>query len=257
MKTRKDTDILHKLEGGFRTEAEQETGSRIEEVFRHCPDSMATKLDEFPKYVRRQKITRLLAMYEVFKQVLDVKGSVIECGVYRGFGLMTWAHLSAILEPVNLTRRIYGFDTFEGFPPPHEKDSTDLGEAGTGGLFASSYDELSELARIHDVTRFLGHIPKVELIKGDAIKTIPEFISSHQHLVVSLLFLDFDLYEPTRVAIEYFLPRMPKGAVIAFDELDNPLWPGETLSLLETIGIKNLKIKRVEFEPYIGYAVLE
>jgi len=196
-------------------------------------------------------------MYEVFKQVLDVKGSVIECGVYRGFGLMTWAHLSAILEPVNLTRRIYGFDTFEGFPPPHEKDSTDLGEAGTGGLFASSYDELSELARIHDVTRFLGHIPKVELIKGDAIKTIPEFISSHQHLVVSLLFLDFDLYEPTRVAIEYFLPRMPKGAVIAFDELDNPLWPGETLSLLETIGIKNLKIKRVEFEPYIGYAVLE
>ena len=50
---------------------------------------------------------------------------------------------------------------------------------------------------------------------------------------------------------------MPKGAIIAFDELDNPLWPGETLSLLETTGINNLKIKRVEFEPYIGYAVLE
>jgi hypothetical protein len=257
MRTKKNTDILRKLEGGFRTEAEQEAGVRIEEIFRQCPDSLATKLDEFPKYVRRQKITRLLAMYEVFKQVLDIKGSVIECGVYRGFGLMTWAHLSAILEPVNLTRRIYGFDTFEGFPSPHEKDSTNLGDVTTGGLFSSSFDELNELVEIHDSTRFLGHIPKVELIKGNAVKTIPEFISSHQHLMVSLLFLDFDLYEPTRVAVEHFLPRMPKGAIIAFDELDNPLWPGETLALFETIGIRNLKIKRVEFEPYIGYAVLE
>jgi len=257
MTNKKNTAILHQLEGGFRTEAEQEAGPRIEEVFESCPDSLATKLDEFPKYVRRQKITRLLAMYEIFKQVLDVKGSVIECGVYRGFGLMTWAHLSAILEPVNLTRRIYGFDTFEGFPSPHEKDSTNLGDITTGKLLSSSFNELNELTRIHDSTRFLGHIAKVELVKGDAMKTIPEFVASHQHLVVSLLFLDFDLYEPTRVAIEHFLPRMPKGSVLAFDELDNPLWPGETLALIETAGINNLKIKRIEYEPYIGYAVLE
>jgi hypothetical protein len=170
---------------------------------------------------------------------------------------MTWAHLSSILEPVNLTRRIYGFDTFEGFPSPHEKDSTGLGDVTTGKLFSSSFDELNELIRIHDSTRFLGHIAKVELVKGDAVKTIPEFVASHRHLVVSLLFLDFDLYEPTRVAIEHFLPRMPKGAIIAFDELDNPLWPGETLALIETAGINSLKIKRVEYEPYIGYAVLE
>jgi hypothetical protein len=74
--------------------------------------------------------------------------------------------------------------------------------------------------------------------------------------VVSLLFFDFDLYEPTKVALENFLPRMPKGSIIAFDELDNPLWPGETRALLETIGINALKIKRIDFDPYIGYAVI-
>lgn len=246
-----------KPEGGFRTKAEQEVGQKIEEVFRKCPDSVETKLENFTKYVRRQKITRFLALYEIFKKVSDVKGSIIECGVYRGFGLMAWAQLSAILEPVNLTRRIYGFDAFTGFPATHEKDRGRFGEIDAGALSSNSYDELIELIKIYNDNRFLGHVFKIELIKGDAVKTIPEFIENNKQLMVSLLFLDFDLYEPTKVAIENFFPRMPKGAIIAFDELDNPLWPGETLALLETIGINKLKIKRVEFDPYIGYAVIE
>jgi len=63
--------------------------------------------------------------------VIDVKGSVIECGVHNGFGVMTWAKLSAILEPVNLTRRIYGFDTFEGFPEVSKEDITSSREKHT------------------------------------------------------------------------------------------------------------------------------
>ena len=247
----------NKLEGGFRTKAEQEVGKLIEQIFVKCPDSVETKLENFTKYVRRQKITRLLAQYEIFKQILNVKGSIIECGVYRGFGLMAWAQLSAVLEPVNLTRRIYGFDTFEGCPSVHKKDKSKFSKINTGVFYTSCYDELIEIAKIYDSNRFLGHIPKVELIKGDAVRTIPAFVESHKHLVVSLLFLDFDLYEPTKVAIDMFYPRMPKGAIIAFDELDNPLWPGETQSLLDTIGINKLKIRRLEFDPYIGYAVLE
>jgi hypothetical protein len=246
-----------KLEGGFRTKAEQEVGKKIEEIFLKCPHSVETKLENFTKYVRRQRLTRLLAQYEIFKQILDVKGSIIECGVHHGFGLMAWAQLSAVLEPVNLTRRIYGFDTFSGFSSIHEKDQSKFTHFETGAFYSDSYDELTELIRIYDSNRFLGHIPKVELIKGDAVKTIPEFIENNKHLVVSLLFLDFDLYEPTKAAIENFFPRMPKGAVIAFDELDNPLWPGETRALLETIGINRLKIRRLEFDPYIGYAVIK
>ena len=113
------------------------------------------------------------------------------------------------------------------------------------------------MAEVYDKNRYLGHINKIELIKGDATKTIPDFIEDNKHLVLSLLFLDFDLYEPTKVAIENFLPRMPKGAIVAFDELDNPIWPGETSALLETVGINSLRIKRIEFDPYIGYAVIE
>ena len=74
------------------------------------------KLENFPKYVRRQHLKRFLAMYEIFKLVLPVKGSVVGVRVFKGFGVMSWAKLSKMLEPENLTRRIYGFDTFAGFP---------------------------------------------------------------------------------------------------------------------------------------------
>lgn len=244
-------------EGGFMAESEKEVGKRIEAIFNKNPDSIESKLDNFTKYIRRQKLTRLLALYEIFKKVLPVKGSIVECGVYRGFGLMSWANMSAVLEPANLTRRIYGFDTFEGFPEVGEKDLNPVMKPERGQLYSDSYEELRELIEVYDSNRFLGHVNKVQLIKGDVVKTIPDFIMNNTHLMVSLLFLDLDLYEPTKVAIKNFYPRMPKGAIIAFDELDNPIWPGETMALLESIGMNKLSIRRFEWDPYIGYAVLE
>ena len=241
----------------FRARSEIEAAQAIQELFAASPDALQDRLDAFPKYVRRPVLTRFLALYEIFKRILPVKGSIVECGVFRGFGLMTWAKLSAILEPTNLTRRIYGFDSFAGFPPPHAKDKNALIPAKRGQLSSNSFDELNTLIGLYDQDRYLGHIPKVKLVKGDARKTIPRFMKEHRHLVISLLFLDFDLYEPTRLAMRHFLPRMPRGSVLAFDELDNPIWPGETEALLEEAGIGKFRIERVPFDPYIGFAVLE
>jgi len=241
----------------LKTETEQEVGKSLENIFVNCSDSIEAKLENFPKYVRRQHLKRFLAMYELFKLILPVKGSIVECGVFRGFSLMSWAKLSTILEPENLTRRIYGFDTFNGFPSVSSSDRNGSGVAEVGDFQASSYEELLELIRLYDQDRFLGHIPKMQLIRGDVIKTIPEFVQQNRHLLVSLLFIDLDLYEPTKVALEQIVPRMPKGAIIAFDELDNPIWPGETEALLEKLSVNRLEIRRIDWDPYIGYAILE
>ncbi len=241
----------------LKTETEQEVGKSLENIFVNCSDSIEAKLENFPKYVRRQHLKRFLAMYELFKLILPVKGSVVECGVFRGFSLMSWAKLSTILEPENLTRRIYGFDTFNGFPTVSSSDRNGSGVAEVGDFQTSSYEELLELIRLYDQDRFLGHIPKMQLIRGDVTKTIPEFVQQNRHLLVSLLFIDLDLYEPTKVALEQIVPRMPKGAIIAFDELDNPIWPGETEALLEKLSVNRLEIRRIDWDPYIGYAILE
>lgn len=247
-----------KVAGGLRTDDEEKEASKNKAIFDANPSNWEIKMENFPKYVRRQNMTRYLALYEIFKLQLQVKGSVIECGVNNGFGTMAWAKFSAILEPVNLTRRIYGFDTFEGFPGISEKDrSAASAHVKEGDLAADVHDELCQLIEVYDSTRYLGHINKVNLIKGNAIETIPKFIQENPHIVVSLLYLDFDLYEPTKVALENFLPRMPKGGILAFDELDNPLWPGETLAMLECHAERPLKIERLSFDPYIGFAVLD
>jgi hypothetical protein len=240
----------------FRTAAEQEVGKNNARIFDACQDSTEIKLENFPKYVRRQHLKRFLAMYEIFKLALPVKGSIVECGVFKGFGVMSWAKLSAMLEPENLTRRIYAFDTFAGFPAVHEKDKTAVANVTPGGLLADSYDELRALVDEYDKDRFLGHVDKVHLIKGDVTQTIPDFLTSHPHLVVSLLYLDMDLFEPTKAALRHFVPRMPKGALLVFDELDNPMWPGETLAAIEELGLGRIALRRLEWDPYISYAIL-
>lgn len=241
----------------LRTTAERETGRNLERIFTSCADPVEVRLENFPKYVRRQHLKRFLAFYELFKLVLPVKGSIVDCGVYRGFSVMAWAKLSAILEPENLTRRVYGFDTFSGFPSVQPEDHSPMSDASEGVLASDSYEELQQLIAEFDRDRFLGHVPKVELVKGDMAATIPAFVESHPHLLVSLLFIDCDLYEPTAAALKHFLPRMPAGAVLAFDDLDNPLWPGETRALLESRGLAGLPLRRLEWDPYIAYVVLD
>jgi hypothetical protein len=241
----------------LKTEAEREVGKKIERIFEECSDPVEVKLQNFPKYVRRQHLKRFLAMYELFKLAMPVKGSIVECGVFRGFGVMTWAKLSAMLEPENLTRRVYGFDTFDGFPTIGDRDRSKFADPAVGELASSSYDELSQLITEYDRDRFLGHIGKVELVKGDMVESVPAFLDSHPHLVVSLLFIDCDLYAPTHAALNAFVPRMPKGAVIAFDELDNPIWPGETLAAIDGGILREMKLRRFEWDPYIAYAVVE
>jgi len=222
-----------------------------------CPT--VAKLENFSKYVRRQTIARFLVQYELFKMQLQVKGSVVECGVHHGGGVMAYAKLSATLEPYNYHRKIIGFDTFEGFPAVHSLD-TENRPGVNAGMFKEKYDTYQELLGCiekFDENRFINHISKITLVKGDANKTIPDFLNRNKHLLVSLLYLDFDIYEPTVTALKCLVPRMPRGSILAFDELNNSDWPGETVALLEELNIKTCAIRCFEFEPNISYAIIQ
>lgn len=233
----------------------------MSKVFNKYNYDIIDKLNNFEKFIRRQTMSRFLARYELFKKIYRIKGSIIECGVHRGGGLMAWAKFSSAMEPYAIDRKIIGFDTFEGFAEINDKDrSKNENEELVVGGFQSediTYSELMDCIKEYDENRFLNQFEKVELVKGDALKTIPEYLENNQHLIIALLFLDFDLYEPTKAALETFLPRVPKGGVIAFDEINNVYWPGETLALIEHIsGLNSLKIEKFEFDPNISYIVL-
>ena len=240
------------------TPAEVGYRQRLEEYFARSAGSNVEKLQNFPKYVPVQDLRRFLGRCEIFQRVLRVHGSILECGVLMGGGLMTWAVLSEIFEPVNHLRNIVGFDTFEGFTSVAAEDRTMTALHGrVGGLAVDTYDDLQQAITLYDENRLLKHIPKVKLVRGDIRTTAPQFLEQNPHTVVSLLWLDFDTFEPTVAALEQFVPRMPKGAVIAFDELNHEVWPGETVAVLKTLGLQNLRIERFPWGSTVSFAVLE
>jgi len=240
--------------------AEESIINDLCEAFENSCVPLAQRLETFPRHVRTQEFARFLVRYEIFKLNLGVHGSVVECGVFAGGGLMTWAQCSSILEPYNHTRRVIGFDTFAGFPTTHEKDtSSGTSEHLHEGAFDTStkiIEELNYLASIHDRNRPLGHIPKIELVQGDSCATIPEYLELNPHLLIILLYLNFDLYEPTKAALHNFLPRIVRGGVVGFDELNSAQFPGETVAFIESAGITLGPLRRFASDPYISYAVL-
>lgn len=239
------------------TEAERGIAQGLCDAFEGSALPLSLRLQNFSRHVRRQDVARFLAKYEIFKQVVNVNGSIAECGVFAGGGIMAWQHCSAILEPYNHTRRIVGFDTFTGFPDVHEKDlaagKSEHLHKGALKTTTSMQAEIEGLIALHDRNRPLGHVPKVDLVAGDARENIPKYLESHPHLLFSLVYLDFDIYEPTKVALDHLFPRVVKGGIVAFDELNCPEFPGETSALLDTLDLRGVELRRFPFEPYISY----
>jgi hypothetical protein len=228
----------------------------LEKFFDEDRISDLAKLYSFAVYTPRQVISDFLVRFELFRLIRDVPGSILEFGVFNGQGLMSFAHISAILEPNNLTREIIGFDTFSGFPDLSEADRNGNAEiVKIGGLNAPSYDRLRRAISLFDRNRFLGHIPKVRLVRGDVMDTLEPFIEENRQLVVALLYLDFDIYEPTKLVLSRLMQRVPKGGVVAFDQLNHRSFPGETAALLDVLDIGEIEIKRVPFCSRVSYFV--
>lgn len=238
---------------------EEQIFKNLYAAFEDSDLSLAYKLQAFPLWVRRQDMAYLFAKYEIFKQIVHVNGSIVECGVFVGGGTMTWLHCSSILEPYNHTRKIIGFDTFSGFPQIDDSDK----KTGTsehlhvGGLNVSHsmQDELTRLVKIHDRNRPLSHVNKVELIKGDACETIPQYVEDNPYLLISLLYLDFDIYKPTKAALQTLYNRVVKGGIIAFDELNCKSYPGETVAMIEELDLTKVELKRFPFVTHLSYFV--
>ena len=88
-------------------------------------------------------------------------------------------------------------------------------------------------------------------------KTLPEYLSRNPETIIALAYFDFDVYEPTKICLEAIKPRLVKGSVLGFDELNDPDSPGETLALMEVFGLNNIKLKRFPYTSRTSYFVVE
>ena len=198
-------------------------------------------------------ISRLLYLNQLYSQIVNVPGVICEFGVQWGATLAQLINLRAIHEPFNQSRTICGFDTFAGFPSVHAKDG---GGYRTGDLATlDRYEEtLERILTLVESFPPQSHVKKFELIKGDACTSIDGWLEASPHAIVALVIFDMDLYEPTKVVLEKILPRLTKGSIIAFDELNCKFFPGETRALDEVIGLNHVRLQRSPFSPYCSWA---
>ncbi|MDD5450321.1 MAG: macrocin O-methyltransferase [Desulfovibrionales bacterium] len=192
----------------------------------------------FPVFTPRLNLARFLVHYELFKKIVNLPGCIIDIGVYRGASTFTWAKLCEIYCATDVLKKVYGFDTFSGFVEIREEDGkeNEAQSVHSGGYHGGQTVEmdlqLAQAAMNHD--KHISHIDRIELIKGDVAETVPNFLAEKGNgLKVSLLNLDADLYEPTKVALDHFVPRMVRGGIIILDEYAVETFGGESLAVDE------------------------
>lgn len=246
---------------GYSQSFDQNIWQEIESLIANNELPVRDVIDNFVLFLRRVNFARYLAQIEVFKHVIDVPGSIVECGVFKGQSLLTFTKLVEILCPGDTLKKIIGFDTFEGFPGLAEEDGPPSDRRGkvVGGWNAGEF--LPVLDRIIDITRRDSMIPRfsrVELVKGDVCETVPEYVERNSGLRIALLHLDLDLYEPTKVALECLYPLVVAGGVVLLDEYAMADFPGESKAFDEYFGDHRPKLRKF---PYIstpgGYFVKE
>jgi|SRR5215217_124784 len=182
---------------------------------------------------RRMHFMKAFAHYEVFKLVEDLPGDIVECGVYKGASLFSFARFLETFATGDRTRKVIGFDHFRGLADRTEKDGLDarVGNTAEGWNPASFRDTLFALVDAFNADAFVTVRPRIELVDGDVCETAPAYVEANPGVRLSLLHLDMDLYEPTLAALKAFWPRILTGGVVLLDEYAVREWPGESEAL--------------------------
>jgi len=184
-------------------------------------------IDQFPLYAGVHTIGNKLWTYDLFKTTVGIPGDIYEFGCWKGANLMYLAKLNKLFESSS-PKRIYGFDNFNGLPKASSLD----------GLYAQSQTGkyLGNEQNLRNAIELFELEDKVSLIIGDALETIPKFKSDNKEAICSLAYIDFDLYEPCNVALQFLEDSISVGGLIIFDEAGTKQWPGETLAMKEFLN---------------------
>jgi hypothetical protein len=259
------------IEAGRRADSERAAADQLATIFARAPIPAGDLLANLHVFLRRQTLSRILFLQEIYRLVLEQPGIIVQCGVRWGGDLVTFSSLRATLEPYNYSRRIVGFDTFEGLKGAGDRDQPTA--AGTAAALpahaahdvrdgqynvAPGYeDALDAILQSHEAGAPLAHIRKSELVKGDVRTTLPAFLDRHPGEIIALLYLDMDIYAPTKAALEAVDQRLVKGSVVVFDELLHRQFPGEAQALREWPGRQRLRLRRSPFHTVAAYGIVE
>jgi hypothetical protein len=199
----------------------------------------------YPPFYYNGYIEKIAGFQTILRTADDAAtpGDVVECGVGRGLTLYMLGHF---LARADSPRRLYGFDSFEGFPEPTAADESPRVPV-RGDLWSDT-----SMAHVRDhflrsgLDGFFRN--QVRLVPGFFSNTLP---GASEPATIALLNLDVDLFESYRDCLQFLGPRV--RGVIVYDEYLSPKWPGATQAVNDALpGLNHQLFYSPTMERYIS-----
>ncbi|MDB4187699.1 TylF/MycF family methyltransferase [Flavobacteriaceae bacterium] len=219
--------------------------SRIDRKIRYPVEFTKRDIEIFD-YVNERDLT-MIGKQRMFSNILIAKyivenqleGDFVECGVWRGGSTLL---VKMIFEEYGNNSKVWLFDTFKGMTEPTDDDINIAGQSAKDKYFKSKKKDYVDwvYASYHEVKdNFLRsgvNIKDCEFVKGDVLKTIPEYDDKLKK--ISFLRLDTDWYESTRIELDYFYPKIVNDGFLVIDDYGH--WGGSRKATDEYFSEKNI-----------------
>jgi len=170
----------------------------------------------------RNVFNKLYYKFKLYDMTKHLVGDIVECGVFKGTGLMAWLKILQLNE-ANSIRKVIGFDFFN--PGFVENLEDEIDRVTMEQVFTRTESGDFSQAGIHKKIVNAGFDEsRFELVPGDISITSAEYAKSRPGFRISLLYLDLDLDRPTYDTLVNLWDRVVPGGVVVFDEYAYHSW---------------------------------
>ena len=184
------------------------------------------RLDDPKNALSMVSMERLWAVIQATKYIIknNIEGDLVECGVWRGGCSLAMA---MTLSDFKSNKKVHLFDTFAGMTKPTNFDVTRYGKYAFDKFNLMQKENHNEwcYASIEDVyAQFKKHSLEdyAFFIKGDVLQTLQQ--KDNLPNQISLLRLDTDWYESTKIEMETLFPKLQENGILLIDDYGD--WEG-------------------------------
>jgi O-methyltransferase len=193
---------------------------------RHANSSNRELVDYCSNFSMTDKLA-LLGLIECIEylEANDIRGAVVECGVWKGGSSMAAAKKLLRLNP-EPKREIWMYDTFEGMTAPTERDV----RIRDGLVVAESFcdernKDLSAVdslwwakATLEEVRKNFNEMMYPQDLVRMIVGPVEQTLKCNRPGEIALLRLDTDWYESTWQELNYLFPLLSPGGVLIVDD---------------------------------------
>lgn len=180
-----------------------------------CDDPIEV-VDNWPAYVGPVNWARFRALYEIYRQTINLAGHIADIGSYKGASLLFFAkYCIKIDEPYSPTEA-HGFEWFKGQQPGPQDD------AAQKGKYVANKERLERLIKAQGLSTFC------KLNDIDLINESHKFFEANPHVRYKLVFIDCGIRQVMEAVKRHFFPRIVPGGIVILDHFNDPVSPSES-----------------------------